>query len=202
MIGSDPPVWRILTVCTANMCRSPMAEALLRHHLEKRGRDAVVSSAGLLEDGHPAAPEVVALLSARGIDLSGHRSRRLVAPLIEGSDLVLAMAREHLREAVLLVPSAFGRIFTLKEIVRRGEAVGPVGPVGSDGPDGPDGPDGLRTEWLDRLAQGRRRRELMGNSPQDDVADPSGGPMSAFRSTLDELDDLTGRLAALLAPSG
>lgn len=176
-----------------------MAEALLRHHLEKRGRDAVVSSAGLLEDGHPAAPEVVALLSARGIDLSGHRSRRLVAPLIEGSDLVLAMAREHLREAVLLVPSAFGRIFTLKEIVRRGEA---VGPVGSDGPDGPDGPAGPRTEWLDRLAQGRRRRELMGNSPQDDVEDPIGGPMSAFRSTLDELDDLAGRLAGLLAPSG
>jgi len=175
-------------VCTANMCRSPLAEALLRRHLEERGQGAAVSSAGLLEDGHPAAAEVASLLSDRRIDVSGHRSRRLSRPLIDGSELVLAMAREHLREAVLLAPAAFGRIFTLKEIVRRGEAVGALDP-GAD-----------REEWLSRLGAGRQRRELMGNSPEDDVEDPIGGPMSAFRSTLEELDDLTGRLAALLAP--
>ena len=175
-------------VCTANMCRSPMAEALMRRHLEERGQGATVSSAGLLEDGHPAAPEVASLLADRGMDVSGHRSRRLSLPLIEDSDLVLAMAREHLREAVLLAPTAFGRIFTLKEIVRRGQAAGALDP------------DAGREEWLGRLGAGRQRRELMGNSPQDDVEDPIGGPMSAFRSTLEELDDLTGRLAALLAP--
>ncbi|MHB1446553.1 MAG: arsenate reductase/protein-tyrosine-phosphatase family protein [Acidimicrobiales bacterium] len=175
-------------VCTANMCRSPMAEALLRRHLQERGQDASVSSAGLLEDGYPAAPEVASLLADRGIDVSGHRSRRLSPDLIEASDLVLAMAREHLREAVLMVPSAFGRIFTLKEIARRGESVGPLA-SGAD-----------REVWLSRLAAGRQRRDLMGHSPEDDVEDPIGGPMSAFRTTLAELDDLTGRVAGLLAP--
>jgi len=164
-----------------------MAEALLDRHLQHRAQEAEVSSAGLLEDGHPAAPEVVSLLSDRGIDMSAHRSRRLNRELIEGSDLVLAMAREHLREAVLMAPSAFGRIFTLKEIVRRGALIGPLDP-GAD-----------QEAWLSRLAAGRQRRDLMGHSSEDDVEDPIGGPLSGFRATLEELDDLTGRLAGLLA---
>ena len=163
-----------------------MVEALLRDHMRERGASAAVSSAGLLEDGHSAAPEVVSLLSERGIDLSPHRSRRLTRDLIEDSDLVLAMARDHLREAVLLAPAAFGRIFTLKELVRRGEAVGPAGA-------------GLGS-WLGVVAGGRQRRDLMGQSPEDDVDDPIGGPLSAFRKTLEELDDLCRRLAHLLAP--
>ena len=184
--GAPGGPWRILAVCTANMCRSPMAEALLRHHLARAGVAAEVSSAGLMEPGHAAAPEVVELLSERDLDASAHVSRRLSQPLIEGSDLVLAMARDHLREAVLLAPRAFGRVFTLKELVRRGEAAPPRGGMG-------------RGEWLALVGAGRQPRQLLGSAGDDDIADPIGGPLSEFRLTLAELDDLSSRLAALLA---
>ena len=166
-----------------------MAEALLRAHLEKAGVAADVSSAGLLEPGHRAAPEVVELLSERGIDASGHLSRRLSGRLIEESDLVLAMARDHLREAVLVAPAAFGRVFTLKELVRRGEAT-------------PASPGLGREGWLALMGAGRQPRQLLGRDGGDDIADPIGGPMSEFRTTLAELDDLSSRLAALLAGVG
>ena len=185
--GTTGAPWRILAVCTANMCRSPMAEALIRQHLSEAGVAAEVSSAGLLEPGHGAAPEVVELLSERDLDASGHLSRRLSRALIEDADLVLAMARDHLREAVLLVPRAFGRVFTLKELVRRGEAAPPRPGMG-------------REEWLTLVGAGRQPRKLLGSDGDDDIADPIGGPLSEFRMTLAELDDLSARLAALIAP--
>lgn len=166
-----------------------MAEALLRHHLDSAGVPAEVSSAGILEDGHRAAPEVLELLAERDIDLSSHRSRRLSRSLIEESDLVLTMARDHLREAVLLAPSAFGRTFTFKELVRRGEASPPS--AGSE-----------RESWLALVGAGRQPRRLLGSAGEDDIADPIGGPMAEFRHTLAELDDLSARLAKLLGALG
>jgi protein-tyrosine phosphatase len=164
-----------------------MAEALLRHHLEATGLVGEVGSAGLLEAGYPAAPEVVELLAERQLDVSAHVSRRLSRALIEESDLVLAMARDHLREAVLLSPDAFGRTFTLKEMVRRAE---------------PTTRDGGRSGWLAQLGAGRQRRSLLGHSGDDDIADPIGGPISEFRRTLEEIDGLCGRLVAVLAQVG
>ena len=186
--------WRILTLCTANVCRSPMAEALLRRHLSSAAVVAEVSSAGLLEEDHPAAPEVVELLLEQGIDYTAHRSRRLTSALIQDSDLVLAMAREHLREAVLLVPNAFGSIFTLRELVRRGEAQPPSSSSSSLA-----GGAVERVAWLGALGAERQPRQLLGSSREDDIADPMGGALSEFRRTLAELDDLSSRLAQLLA---
>jgi protein-tyrosine phosphatase len=171
------------------MCRSPMAEALIRQHLSEVGVAAEVSSAGLLQPGHGAAPEVVEILSERGLDVVSHRSRRLSRGLIEDADLVLAMARDHLREAVLLAPKAFGRVFTFKELVRRGEAAPP--PAGME-----------REEWLGLVGAGRQPRNLLGSAGDDDIADPIGGPLSDFRLTLAELDDLSSRLATLLSDLG
>src|SRR4051794_7487323 len=99
-----------------------MAEALLRARLDTRGAAGVrVHSAGLLKGGMPAtsnAREVVAGLDA-------HVSRQLTGAMIDDADLVIAMTRDHLREAVVLRPDAFRRTFTLKELVRRARRVGP-----------------------------------------------------------------------------
>src|SRR5436190_8699294 len=118
----------VLFLCTGNICRSPMAEAFLRHRLEGRRVDVNVGSAGLRLVGEPASANGVDVLSARGLDLSAHRSRILDPELLEGTDLALAMAREHLREAVLARPDIWPRAFTLKELVRRGEMIGPRAP--------------------------------------------------------------------------
>lgn len=180
----------VLLVCTANQCRSPMAEVLLRERLREAGVPAETSSCGLLEPDIPATPEAVQTVAALGLDLSAHRSRRLDRRTVEGADLVLAMAREHLREVVVAAPDAFPRTFTLKELVRRGEAAGPRLP-----------PEDLPT-YLARIGFGRRPADLLGGSGEDDVADPIGMPVEAYRATAEELDDLCRRAVALLAGSG
>src|SRR5262249_42932761 len=114
----------ILVVCTANQCRSPLAAALLQAELERRGVDLAVSSAGLLEEQQPVTEATSAVAHALNLDLSRHESRRLVPSLVRNAELVIGMERHHVREAVVLDPSAWSRTFTLKEIVRRAEALG------------------------------------------------------------------------------
>jgi len=164
-----------------------MAAALLARRLDDAGVKAVVSSAGLLFDGKPATDHGQAVMADRGIDTSGHRSRKLRPDIVSGADLVIGMARSHVREAVALAgPAAMGRAFTLKEIVRRGEERGGRAPG-----------EPLE-DWLARLAAGRRPVDLLAEADSDDVADPIGGPRRSYERTAKELDDLTARLAGLL----
>jgi protein-tyrosine-phosphatase len=88
----------VLFVCTGNTCRSPMAAALARDELTRRGWQHVqVASAGAAADeGEPAARPAVAVMGRSGIDLSGHSSQRLTAELVEWADLILAMSPSHL----------------------------------------------------------------------------------------------------------
>jgi protein-tyrosine phosphatase len=163
-----------------------MAAALLGRWLEDAAVKADVSSAGLLFDGKPATDHGLAVMADRGLDTSGHRSRRLRPDLVAGVGIVIGMARSHVREAVALAPDSWGRTFTLKEIVRRGEERG-----------GRSAGEPLEA-WLARLHAGRRLADLLGDSDADDVADPIGGPRRSYERTADELDDLTARLARLL----
>ncbi len=87
----------ILFVCTGNTCRSPLAEVLLRQKLEERGLAGVtVASAGTgAWDGAPASEGAYLVALEHGLDLSAHRARLLTKELVQGSDMVLTMARHH-----------------------------------------------------------------------------------------------------------
>jgi len=166
-----------------------MAEAILTELLARREVAAEVESAGVLPGGQPMAPAALAAVADLGYavaHLSSHRSRQLSAGDVQAADLVLGMAREHLREVVVLVPGAWNRTFTLKELVRQGEVVGPR----------VEGQD--LAAWLAVVAGGRSHRDQLGSSPEDDVADPIGGPPAMFEKTAAEIERLSQRLVELL----
>lgn len=85
----------ILVVCVGNICRSPMAEALLRADLGPH-LGVSVESAGLgALVGHPAAPDSVALMQERGLDIRAHRARQIHPDMVARADLVLVMETAH-----------------------------------------------------------------------------------------------------------
>lgn len=103
-----------LLVCTANVCRSPMAEALWRDAARRLRRGLPVTSVGLdARAGTPADPTCVELLAERGIDLSGHRANRFRALNAMRYELVLVMEHEHLRRIMALAPALAGRVHLL-----------------------------------------------------------------------------------------
>ena len=99
---------KILFVCSGNTCRSPLAEAIARRIAGDAGRaDIEVSSAGTQAwDGSPASDGSLLVGIERGLDLSGHRSRRLTGEIVEASDLILVMAPSHLSQVKELDPTA------------------------------------------------------------------------------------------------
>jgi len=167
-----------------------MAEALLADRLAALGSAATVRSSGMLGDGEPPHPEAITAMAGFGLDISAHRSRRVIAQDLEAADLTLAMARENLRHAVVTAPAAWPRAFTLRELVRRGGAAGQRGSEESLG------------AWLARAHHGRERAALLGDSPTDDVADPAGGPPDGYAETATILSGLLDRLVGLCWQSG
>ena len=87
----------IVCVCTGNTCRSPMAAALLRRALDKRGReDILVESAGLAAGATaPASEYALAAAAEIGLDLSGHLSRPFTPALAAGAARIVAMTAGH-----------------------------------------------------------------------------------------------------------
>ncbi len=164
-----------------------MAAALLEAALTPTHPDAAVRSGGFLADGHPADPHAVAALAELGLDIARHRSRRLTARDVGGADVVLAMGREHVRRLVALEPAVWPRAFTVKEFVRRARQTGGRAPGEAT------------AAWLDRVGAGRSPAQLLGADADDDIADPIGQPLPAFRATAAELQFWCRHAADLLA---
>jgi protein-tyrosine phosphatase len=185
--------FRVLHVCTGNICRSPMAERLMRSGLENRlGAGAtrfVVESAGTWgHSGAPMEPHALSTLELYGLDGSDFRARELVAEHVAGADLVLTATREHRAAAVVLHPRAAARTFTLREFARLAAAVGPLqaaDPV-------------ARARELVTAAAGRRGLVPPAVPQDDDVSDPYQGPASGFERCADLVaDSLRGPLDLL-----
>lgn len=158
---------KVLFVCTANICRSPSAEALARA-ADPAGMS--FASAGThARDGDPINPDMVAALPA-DLDTSVFRSRRLTTAILEDADLVVTMEVAHRGFVLDDHPAMFRKVFTLGQLARALEQA----------------PDGLdRTALLAHLGATRRNAD-----PALDVPDPYRRGSEAAAGCVARLEEL------------
>ena len=110
-----------MLLCTANMCRSPIAEVLLRQKLNQRpdANEWKVESAGTWTvDGKPAAAITQHVMRQYyGIDLSGHRTQTVTRELLKTFDLILVMERGQKEALSVEFPDLSSRVYLLSEMV-------------------------------------------------------------------------------------
>ncbi|MDT0619881.1 low molecular weight protein-tyrosine-phosphatase [Salinisphaera sp. P385] len=115
-------IQRILTVCTGNICRSPLAEVWLQAQLP----DLQVTSAGVgALVGHGAAPNAQDVAADAGLDLSAHQARQVNVALVGAADLILVMDDTHVAWLKRHHPTLTGRIFLLGQWRNRAEVADP-----------------------------------------------------------------------------
>jgi low molecular weight protein-tyrosine phosphatase len=173
---SDSP-FRILVVCTANICRSVMAERMLRQQATARGLDLEVTSCGLLFDDEPASDTVIAVLDERDLDARDHRSRKFDPSMLDDLDLVLTMERRHARELAVALDGASARVHTFGAFVSwlaaTADAQTEMSPAAR----------------VAEFAATRRASDLLGNG-SDEVDDPHGRSKRVHRKTADRIEDI------------
>ena len=157
---------KVLFVCTANICRSPSAEALAR---AAGPADVTFSSAGTHAlEGRPIDPDVAAALP--DLDTSGFRSKRLTGALLDEADLVVTMEAAQRQFVLDDHPAMFRTVFTIGQLAR----------ALAQAPEGLD-----RAALLAHLGTTRRNAD-----PSLDVPDPYRRGAEAAAGCVARLDEL------------
>ncbi|WP_434739970.1 low molecular weight phosphatase family protein [Micromonospora sp. SH-82] len=181
---------RILFVCHANLCRSPMAEFVATDLLAKL--PVTVASAGThAVDGHPMHPYAAEVATGTGRDPETFRSRRVTADLLRDAALVLTATRGQRSTCVGLAPAALHRVFTLRQFARLAEL--------ASGPQAATGAPLTAALRAAALARGR----LQPTAPaDDDLTDPIGNGLAEFRECAREIERCVLPVAALIEAAG
>lgn len=191
--------FRILVVCTGNICRSPLLEQIWRSKLDPAY--VTLHSAGthaLVDRGMPDdAQRVAQYWGVDGQAAAAHRAQQLSVEHIIGSDLVITLARDHRAEVVRTVPSAFRKTVTVREAARLLESL-------EEAP-------GVDLRGLRSLALADALRELVplalserGVAPppahpdDDDVVDPYRLAPEVYDQSGEQIIDATNRIFASL----
>lgn len=167
-------VLRLLVVCTANQCRSPMGEVIARAMLDERGIPSRVTSAGTHAlDGTKATDGAEMTARRLGLDLSAHQSRPVTAELVADADLVVAMERRHVVDLVIEYSAPFVSVYTLPELAQLAA------------PSLRQAEEGL-ADWLVRISHDRDPASSL-RAPE--IADPIGRSMRRYRKAGRQISD-------------
>jgi protein-tyrosine phosphatase len=185
---------RILVVCTGNVCRSPLAEALLRVRLAEHGvgpEQVLVESAGLRAlAGDTMTPQAERELVGLGGVAGGFRSRQLLESMVRGADLVVTADRSHRSAVVQMVPKALRYTFTLRELERL--------MADADLSGLPSAPAD-RVRRLPQLASTRKGMAIAPPAEDDDIDDPYHRTDDDYARTTAQLDPAVRALADAVA---
>ncbi len=188
--------FEILFVCTGNICRSPLAEAMLRQQLAG-AVDCGVASAGT----HALAGEPMSDVTRRmgrrhgldGEEVDSHVARQLTEEELASADLVLTMTRDQRRQVVELSPRTTRRVFTLLEFARLAEATDPQGLGGGEGAPVDRLRDAVRT-----VSRSRAKVPPLVDPAGIDVPDPYRQPEDVHLSSSLLIHRAVGALADVL----
>ncbi|MUK02269.1 low molecular weight phosphatase family protein [Vibrio cholerae] len=180
--------FQILTVCTGNICRSPMAQLLLQDGFDALSPDQfLLSSAGTRAlAGHSAEKHIADALAQEEIDASGFRAKQIHSSMLKEADLILAMSREHRSRIVELYPGALMKTFTIREFAR----IAPTQVAMTYSP---------TLRWSAAVEAARKNRSNPGidRLAEDDVVDPYGKDSATFRRSFDQLRPAVERILDL-----
>jgi protein-tyrosine phosphatase len=183
-----------LFVCHANLCRSPLAERLTRHAFEEAfgAGEVFISSAGThAYEGSAMHPGSAAVLSERGVEAAGFTTRTLNAAIVATADLVLTAEREQRAACVKLAPGAVRRAFTVRQFARLAGAVPPAAERPATVPG--------RLHSLVEQVNAKRHLVSAAAPGADDLADPVGQPIEAFRECAREVWRSAGVIVGIIA---
>ncbi|MDP2127621.1 MAG: low molecular weight protein-tyrosine-phosphatase [Pseudohongiella sp.] len=123
------PYRNILVVCQGNVCRSPVAQAMLKHRMP----DKNIQSAGLTAlTGHGVESTAAELATAAGLDVSGHKARQIDSDMIQWADLILVMSQNQRGQLGKTAPESLGKTMLLGHWV---QGPGSNASIGLDIPD-------------------------------------------------------------------
>ena len=181
--AADP--FRLLFVCTANRCRSPMAEYLAQRSLAERQIGAKVVSAGRLDSGAHVSPGAQAAMARGGIYVSSHISARHDPETLSDADLVLVMERSHLTDVYQTQPDALDHAFTLGEFPALLDA------LPDDQSDTNEAGPAQRARRRVALAHlARDPQHILIDDDSTDIVDPIGRRNMHYRRTAKQLEGL------------
>ena len=190
----------ILTVCSGNICRSPLAEQLLRAGLADVDGVTIRSAGTIAMVGTGMPSEAQALAARFGVrDAPAHVGRQLDEQAISNADLVLGMAREHRRSVVELVPAATRRTFTLREFAHLAAS---VTDIDLDDAASPLGDGTVSSRLRDAVVAAASLRGIVEpfNVPDDaDVIDPYRRSAAVYEESAAQLLPAVKSTIALLA---
>jgi len=194
------PPFAVLHVCMGNICRSPMAERLLRLAARERvgdKADTVLLShsagTGGWHAGEAMNPPAARELLRRGGDDRGFAARRLLGEHIDAADLILTATAEQVDYVVGLRPDAAARTFVFGEFGRLLSAVDPAAlpPAAAE-------PDAVYSRGVALVEAAHAARAGRAPEPGDELDDPWGRGDSVFSRVAGEIDSVVRPLAAVL----